>query len=369
MANDFQRVAVIMAGGSGERFWPLSRKNRPKQLLKLASPDRTMIQQAVDRIVPLFSAEKIFVVTGEHLVDPIRKANLGIPAENILAEPAKRNTGGALVYAAAALLARFGSDARLSMAVFAADHRIAPDNIYRDDLALALETVEKNGGLAVIGIPPDRPATGYGYIEVGAPSPKGAERVKAFKEKPDLTTATRYASSGHHFWNSGMFFWRVDEFRRELAAAAPALEAAIPELAELIRQDAAAKSGHAKTLPRFEKLDNISIDYALMEKAKNVWMIPARFQWDDLGTWESLRRSTPADANGNIVTGNPVIIDTRNSIVVNDAGSDRMAVAVVGLDNIVVAVTEDGIVVLPANRTEDVSKAVAELKKRNAKQL
>jgi len=366
MEADRKRVAVVMAGGSGERFWPLSRRLRPKQLLKLGDPDRTMLQQALDRIRPLFPPDRIFIVTGEHLLEPIRSSKPGIPDENVIAEPAKRNTSGALVFAAAAVQARMGgAPDRISMAVFAADHRIEPDGLFRQDVETALGAAETDGGLCVIGIPPARPATGYGYIETdGAAAPATrAVSVRSFREKPDLSTARVYAASGRHYWNSGMFFWRLDEFLRELAGTAPELAGAVPPLAELIR-----KGDGAELRRRFEELPNISIDYALMEKAAVVRMVPARFRWDDLGTWESLRRAQAPDGEGNVTSGEPVLIGTRNSIVVNGPGPERMAVAVVGLENVVVAVTEDGVLVLPADRSEDVSRVVAELKRRGGKQ-
>lgn len=355
------RVAVVLAGGSGERFWPLSRQHRPKQLLKLADPARSMLEQTLDRIRPLFPLERTFIVTGTHLAEPIRTACPGFPPENVLAEPAKRNTAGALIYAAAALLAKFG-DRNLSMAVFTADHRIGPDERFRQDVRLALETAEKEGGLVVIGIPPARPATGFGYIEVSTTQTGKAARVQAFREKPDQETAARYAVSGRHFWNSGMFFWRLDEFCRELAAANPGLEAVVRPLADAL----GAKDSEQAT-SQFSALENISIDFALMEKARKVWMIPAGFGWDDLGTWESLQRSMTPDQDGNVTAGDPVLIGTKNSVVVSDAPGT--AVAVVGMDNVVVAVTADGVLVVPAGRSQDVAKAVAELKRRGAKQV
>lgn len=363
MAGTSLRIGVILAGGSGERFWPLSRRSRPKQLLKLADPSCSMLQQAVDRILPLFPAERIFVVTGEHLLETIQTAGIGIPVENVVAEPAKRNTAGALVYAAAVLLARYGNPEQCTMAVFTADHRIEPGDIFREDVSEALSQVEKSGGLAVIGIPPDRPATGYGYIEVQKGGSGRVVPVKAFREKPDAERASTYVKSGRHYWNSGMFFWRLDEFLRELEAAAPMMAEAVPELAELIRS-----GSRVKVQERFASLENISIDYALMEKAQSVWMVPAQFQWDDLGTWESLRRVSEPDTTGNVTSGDPVLVNTRNSIVVNEPGADRMAVVVVGMENVVVAVTDDGVLVVPADRSEDVAKAVAELKRRNARQ-
>ncbi|GMV99962.1 MAG: mannose-1-phosphate guanylyltransferase [Candidatus Hydrogenedentota bacterium] len=363
------RVGVIMAGGSGERFWPVSRKSRPKQLLKLTSPDETMLGEAVNRLSPLIPSECVFVVTGEHLIDPIRNANLGLPGANILAEPAKRNTAGALVYAAACLLARFGGNGdNITMAVTTADHHIGEPDLFRRTVAVAMDTAERDNRLATLGVKPTRPETGYGYIQAGQEllSINGitAYGVTAFHEKPSREKAEDFILQGNYYWNAGMFFWTISAFLRELEAIRPEMAATVRALAEAIRAGNA-----AETKSLFESLENISIDYALMEHAKRVALVRADFPWDDVGAWTALDRSYPKDASGNVCVGDPVVHDAKGCIVYNEPGGKRMAVGVVGVDDLIVVVTEDAVLVLPKDRAQDVRHTVAELKNRGSSQL
>jgi len=369
--SSMQRVAVVMAGGSGERFWPLSRRTRPKQLLKLTSHDQTMLDEAVARMAPLVPAEHIYVITGEHLVGPIKASGLAIPAENILAEPAKRNTAGALAYTAAALLARYGGDgSRISLAVTTADHDIREPDVFRRTVDAAMAAAEQEEALVTLGIVPTRPETGYGYIQIDRDSTSKIRNavavtpVRAFHEKPSRERAEDFIAEGNYYWNSGMFFWRISTFLSELEQARPAL-------AESVRKMAAAMAAKDDTTVRaeFDALEDISIDYALMEHAKRVAMARAEFPWDDVGAWTALDRSYAKDENGNVAVGDPVLSDVSDCIVYNDAGGDAMAVGVVGMNNVIVVVTHDAVLVLPKDRAQDVRHAVQELKKRNAKQL
>lgn len=369
--ND-KRVAIIMAGGSGERFWPLSRRNHPKQLLKLGDPDASLLAEAVQRIIPAFPAEHIFVATGRHLQDAIRKAGLGIPEENVIAEPCKRNTAGCLCYAAATIGARFGVDAPATMAVLTADQRIDPANVFRDTIASAMGAAEQNEALVTIGVRPTRPETGYGYIEMDDASPaadgSAAEYptypVVRFLEKPDERTAQRFVENANYLWNSGMFFWRLPVFLRKLADTRPEMAVAVREMAEAIA------AGDIETVERiFAGLPNISIDYALMERTKGILVTPADFRWDDLGAWDALDRTFSRDNDGNVAVGDPVLVNTSDSIVYNDAGPDAMAVSVVGMNEVVVVVTADAVLVVPKEQAQDVKAAVAALKERNARQL
>jgi mannose-1-phosphate guanylyltransferase len=367
------RVAVIMAGGSGERFWPVSRRLRPKQLLTLTKQDETMLGEAVSRIAPLIPPEHVYVVTGRHLVDPIRETRVGIPNENVIAEPCKRNTAGALAYAAAHMLATHGGDgSNLSMAVLTADQLMGQPDLFRKTVAAALEGAEREGALATMGIVPTRPETGYGYIQIaeGAQALEGIEdnisvySVSAFHEKPNREQAEDFIATGRYFWNGGMFFWTISTFLTELTAARPEYAQATRDMAE------AMKAGDtAKVEAVFEGLENISIDYALMEHAERVLVAKAEFPWDDVGAWTSLDRTHDHDANGNVVIGDPVVIDSEDCIVYNHPGADKMAVGVVGAENLAVVVTEDAVLVIPKDRAQDVRHAVQELKKRNAKQL
>lgn len=357
----FRRIAVIMAGGSGERFWPLSRKNHPKQMLKLADPDKSLIAQSADYVRMLVDEQDVFIATVPHLVEPLSQAVPGMPLSNVFAEPYKRNTAGCLVWVAANLMARFPDDySNLSMAVVTADHRVSPGEGFAKTMDAALTVAEQTGGLSTIGIRPDRPETGYGYIEIGD-GPGHEHRgvavrpVGTFREKPDASTAQSYVESGKFLWNSGTFYWTLSGFLKEMEMAAPDLHEAILNIFEHLRRgDTAAANA------TFEGLRNISIDYALMEQAKQVFVAEAAFDWDDVGSWDSLERSLPADAAGNVTQGETVIEEASGNIVVNDVPG--MVVTALGVDDLVVVVTKDAVLVLPKSRSQEVKKIVERLK-------
>lgn len=362
MSKPVRRVAVIMAGGSGERFWPLSRQLRPKQLLRLTSETETMIEEAVSRIAPLVGEQNVFVATSRILAGPIAHAGLPIPAENILAEPAKRNTAGCLCWVAAQLQARFPAE-EVAIAVLTADHQIGEQPEFRACIDRALSAASLHSALVTIGVRPDRPETGYGYIEAAAEVAPGVRRVARFREKPDLAAAQAYLADGNYLWNSGMFFWRASVFMNQMAAASPAHHAATEAMREALTA-----GREADAVAAFESLPDISIDYALMERATEVLMVEASFPWDDVGAWDALSRSRSANAEGNVLDGDPIVLDSRNCIVLNDAPSE-MAVGVVGVDNLIVIATRDAVLVIPKDRAQDVKGIVKQLKERKAKQL
>lgn len=360
------RYAVVMAGGSGERFWPLSRRQRPKQLLHLADPRRSLLQLAVEHACALAPPERVYIATGEPLREPIRAARVGVPDDNILAEPAKRNTAGCLAYATACLLARLPSERDFTLAVITADHVMQPADRVRATLERALRTAQERDTLVVVGIVPTHPETGYGYIE-RARDPSGDDDVlpvARFREKPDRAQAEAFLAAGGFYWNSGMFFWRVSVFLAELEAASPAHARAVQTMAEALR-----RGDEARVRELFAQLEDIPIDRALLERARNVHMVRADFDWDDVGTWDALDRIRPRDPDGNVAVGDPVLVDTRGCIVYNAPGAERMAVAAVGLENLIVVATEDGVLVAAKDRVQDVRRAVQALKERNAKQL
>ena len=370
--NSQKRVAVIMAGGSGERFWPVSRRLKPKQLLRLTSPTDTMLHEAVNRLLPLIPAGDLYVQTSPELVAAIREAKLAIPDENVIAEPCRRNTAGCLSYAAAYMMAKYGGDgSNVSMAVVTADHRIGEPEHFLATLRKALETVETEPALGTIGIPPTRPSTGFGYVQ--ATLPEGATDldttpqsfpVASFQEKPPLEIAQEYVAAGNYFWNSGMFFWNIGTFVSEFEKADPAYGQAIHAMAA-----AMAKGDESGVNAIFNDLKSISIDYALMEKAERVVMINATFPWDDVGTWSALERAESGDSAGNVANGDPILIDCEDCIVYNDDGAAERAVAVIGASSMVVVATKDAVLVVPKDRTEEVKKAVQALGERGATQL
>jgi len=361
-----QRVAVIMAGGSGERFWPLSRRNQPKQLLALSRPDQTMLEEAVERIAPLIPREHVYIQTAAHLADAVKAAGLNLPQQNIIAEPCKRNTAGCLSYAVAHMVAQYGG-APVSMAVLTADHLIGDEALFRKTIDLALRTGEEESVLVTLGVAPDYPSTGYGYIHAGAALERmgaGVRLVQRFQEKPALETAQEYVASGEYFWNSGMFFWTTEAFLREADGACPVFSGAARAMAA-----AMAANDAAAVRTAFEALPSISIDYALMEKASRVAMVRAEFPWDDLGTWAALERTRTPDAAGNVTQGDPVLIDARGCIVYNAPGAAKMSVALVGVEDLVVITTADAVLVVPKHRTEEVKRAVEALAQGDAHTL
>jgi mannose-1-phosphate guanylyltransferase len=368
-----KRIAVIMAGGSGERFWPLSRRNRPKQLLRLADPDRNLLEQAVDRIAPLLGHENIFVATGRHLAEAVRGAKTGIPDENVIAEPCKRNTAGCLCYVAATVMSRFSeSSDQISIAVLTADHQICDTRRFQETVAAALSAAEENEALVTVGIRPTRPETGYGYIEMAIdqePAVGSTEDIEIlpvvrFLEKPDRESAQRFMATGHYLWNSGMFFWRLSSFMSELRKAQPDMAAIVDAMTAALEAGDSALADQ-----QFAQLPDKSIDYALMERASGILVAPGNFAWDDLGAWDALDRTMPSDDQGNVLVGNPVVVGCRNCVVYNEPGDAEFAVAAVGLQDVVIVVAGDGILVVPKKTAQDVKAAVAELKERGAPQL
>lgn len=364
-------IAVIMAGGSGERFWPLSRQKHPKQLLNLTHESKSMLEEAVDRLLPLVPAERIFIATNQLLQEAVQQQFTVIPKENVLGEPARRNTTGCLVWAAAHAMARLGGSSEdLKMAVTTADHRIGNDERFRQVIGAALSAAETPGVISTVGIAPTRPETGYGYIEV-EPGVKASIHdtiqvfpVEQFREKPDEETARQYIKTGRFYWNSGMFFWRLSSFIDGLNIAQPEITQTLNTIAQAIRNGAPDE----ELRTHFETLPNLSIDYALMEHAKNVQVALGDFPWDDVGAWDALSRGDEIEGE-TIAVGDPVLLDCENVTVYNQPGADNMAVGVLGMKNVIVVTSPDGVLVCPKDRAQDVKKIVAELKERDARQL
>lgn len=348
-----------MAGGSGERFWPLSRPGRPKQLLCLTDPNATMLEEAVRRVQPLLGDNGVYVSASMPLRDPILASQV-VASENVLTEPTKRNTLGAQCWVVACLTARGLGDA--SVAVLTADHLIGDAALFQGCVSTALEIAEIHGGIVTLGIPPTRPETGYGYIEedvnqsVSTPSGRTAQRSSSFREKPSQTTAEEFLESGRFLWNSGMFFYTIPAFMAELKNAQPVSYEATLAMIEAL------KAGDEELATKeFEKLPNLSVDYAVMERAEVVYVLRTDFLWDDVGAWDAMERTLPLDVNQNAIQGNVIIQESRGSIVINENASTT--VGVLGVTDVVVVVTGDAVLVCPKDQVQHVrnlARAAAE---------
>jgi len=346
------RIGVVMAGGSGERFWPLSRPDRPKQLLRLTSPDETMLDEAVHRLQPLFGVEGTYVATSLPLYEPVLRHGIVAP-DQLLAEPARRNTLGAQCWLIASLMARGLGDA--TVAVVTADHAIGDPDKFRGCVEAAMDVAEAQEAIVTIGVVPDRPETGYGYIEedadgeIAAKDGRPVRRSKSFREKPSLASAQEFLDAGNFLWNAGMFFFTIPTFMRELKGAQPEAHATTLEVAEALAKGEIEAAGKI-----FERLPNISVDYAVMERAKDVYVVRSDFPWDDVGAWDAMERSLEADEAGNVVQGDVILIESTGSIIVNE--NTERVVGIVGLTNVVVVVSDNGVLVCAKDSAQNVRK-------------
>lgn len=351
-----QRVAAIMAGGSGERFWPVSRADRPKQLLKLGDPRKSLLAEAVERVKPGFGDGNVFVLTSRPIEAAVKEAGL-IPSTNVVAEPDKRNTLGCLCWFAARLIAEGRADT--SIAVLTADHKIGAPAQFLATLDKAFACAESTGALVTLGIRPTRPETGYGYIETARDMPEGggAWHARSFREKPDITTAIAFLNHGDFLWNSGMFVWTLSSFLNELCEAAPEPHRLTLAMAAALRDgDSLAAEAFFRELP------SISIDFALMEKAKSVIVVEADFPWDDVGSWDALLRTLPSDDRGNATIGDVLLEDTDGCVVYAD--DPGMAVCLLGVQDLVVVQANGVVMVCHKDGCQEVRRLVARMKEK-----
>jgi mannose-1-phosphate guanylyltransferase len=359
---------VILAGGRGTRFWPLSRKRRAKQLLALDGK-HTMIQQTVARLARMAAPSRFWIITNDDLRPAILRQLPKLHAKQIIAEPAARNTAPAIGLAAFLLLRH---DPEAVLGLFPSDHVIADPAQYRATLSRAIEIAAAGENIVVLGIRPTRPETGYGYIEAGAPDQDGSLRVRRFTEKPDLGVARQFLDAGNYFWNSGMFLWRADTL-------ANALREHLPKTALLLEKIAAAY-GTRKFAETFRKLypkcENISIDYAVLEprSAKGeaqsrIFCLPSDFGWNDLGSWTALHEHHVANAKRS--GGNPVSTSTRFTLNAQNNYVHVLGkfVALVGVSNLVIVETEDALLITTLDQSQDVGKVVKHLDEKKLHKL
>ena len=353
--------AVIMAGGAGTRFWPASRSARPKQLLALGRADESLLAATVRRLEPLVPTDRILVVTGEHLADATRRAVPDLGPDQILCEPAPRNTAPCIAWANATIARR---DPEAVVIVLPSDHFIGDEAGFQQTLEAAIRSAER-GRVTTIGVVPTRAETGYGYVEVEEDAGSEARSVRRFVEKPDRARAESFlaAGPGRYLWNAGMFFFRVSDMASLLAKHLPELAAGVRKI------DEAASGPEAAAVVRevFPTLPSVSIDHGVMEKAEGLAVVPGDFDWNDVGSWQSAWELAERDAEGNALDPEDVAIDARNNLVRalgTLAGQKPKTVALVGVYDLVVVETDDAILVMARERAQDVRLVVDELKKR-----
>jgi len=349
-------VVVIMAGGSGTRFWPLSLPSKPKQFLTLFG-QRTMLQHTFDRLDGLVSAERVLVLTNSRYVDLVRQQLPELPAANVVGEPVARDTSAAVALAAAISKGRFGDPV---MAVLTADHLIQPVELFQRILVSAARAARESGALYTFGIAPDYPSTGYGYLEAGEMLETGDDidhfRLEAFREKPDLETAKTFVASGRHSWNSGMFAWRT-------SAIGEAIRRFLPDHANRIDPLADADgtpSWEHDLLAAFKPLPKISIDFGVMEKAEDVRMVRAAFQWSDVGGWLALEQFHEPDGEGNRGSGRVRPLEAANNSVFCEEADET--VALVGVKDLVVVRSGNRTLVAHRDATEKIKQLVERMK-------
>lgn len=355
-------TAVIMAGGSGERFWPLSTPEKPKQLLNIFS-DKTMIRETVDRILPIIPKENIFIATNELQAAAVKLELKDIPEENIIIEPAFKDTAAAIGYSALIIENRFkdklAKDEKIEVVVLASDHLIKKEAEFREIVKLGAEEASENGVIVTLGIKPNKPETGYGYIEVKEENQlilNEIYKVRRFREKPNLETAESYVASGKYLWNSGMFifttetiFKNFDVLMEEHSEVFQSIRNKIGnniyglELTNLVRDD-------------FENFEKISIDFGIMEYSKNIRVIPVDIEWNDIGSFNALEEVFEKNSSGNIIRYCSVKeIDSSDNIIISEKDT---IISLLGVKDLVVVKNGKNILIANKNRTQDIKKII-----------
>jgi len=349
--NFMKTYGVIMAGGGGTRFWPLSRQATPKQLLNLSGKN-LMVNEAIDRLSGTCEKDDIFIVTNKTQVAKMQKATEGRVRKNhILSEPSARNTSACIGYAAMEIVKKYGDGI---MVITPSDAYIKNNSEFTRILAIAVKAAEEKDALVTVGITPTFAATGYGYIKFKK-SGENVLKVLEFKEKPDEATAKKYVVSGEYAWNSGMFIWKASTILKNFQNFLPGIYSDLCKIGEAMKSP----EEYNVIEEVYPQIESISVDYGIMEKSPDVYVVPGEFGWNDVGSFDMMGVLHEADSQGNISIGDNISIDSKNCITYS---SGRL-LATIGLDNIVVVETPDAVLVCDKNKVQDVKKVVEQLKK------
>ena len=353
-----KKTALIMAGGQGERFWPRSRKALPKQFLSLTEDNKTMIQLTVERILPLVDMEDIYIATNENYKSLVREQLPLLPEENILCEPVGRNTAPCIGLGAACVSAKY-EDAL--MIVLPSDHVIKYTDIFRKTLESACEVAKIGKNLVTMGITPNYPETGYGYIKFYKEQMlEEANLVEEFVEKPDLETAKRYLTSGEYLWNSGMFVWKVSTILSRMEEFLPDTYAGLMRIKDSLGSDAFSDV----LKEEFVQFASVSIDYGILEKADSIYTLPGTFGWDDVGSWLAVKRLHEPDDKENLLLGNVIAIDSSDCII---EGGNRL-VALAGVKDLIVVDEDDAVLICHKENAAQIKDIIKELKEKGMEQ-
>ena len=351
-----KKTALIMAGGRGERFWPRSRKNLPKQFLSLTDDGRTMIQLTVDRILPIVDITDIYISTNKDYKELVRAQLPELPPENIICEPIGRNTAPCIGLGAAFITSKY-EDAL--MIVLPSDHLCKQTDEFVRILEKACETAEAGENLVTVGIKPDYPETGYGYIKMDKSKQLGDTfAVERFVEKPDIELARKYLASGEYLWNSGMFIWKTSTILNDMKRFIPNTYEGLIRIRASIGRSVQARVIH-NIFPDFK---SESIDYAIMEKADDIYVIPGDFGWDDVGSWLAVERIKYNNADGNTISGKVVTYNTHDTII---EATDKKLIATVGLKDLIIVDTEDATLICSKEHSGDIKKILEKLREDN----
>lgn len=345
---------LIMAGGSGERFWPLSTKQKPKQLLKVFS-DKSLIRLAYERVLPLVGKQQIFIATNEIQVSALKEDLVELDDSRIIIEPAFRDTASAIAYGSLMISKYYENP---TICVLASDHLIADEEEFRKVLKIAQKEAEK-GSIVTLGIKPSYPETGYGYIEVNQADLNEPTKSLGFKEKPKYELAKEYFDSGKYLWNSGMFIFNYSEIMEALKLYSRNHYETVHKIASMFNENEGVKTAN-EVKDVFQEFEKKSIDFAVMEHAKNIKVIPSSFGWNDVGSYQAFEELFTADENGNICNNTCVIsVDSKNNIIVSNGVYQR--VSLLGIEDMIIAVTDKEILVCEKKCCQNIKKIIAKI--------